>query len=235
MSWETLVKEPGAWKAVCLELELDGTTKYFADTELRESNKFWQLRILNTSEITRGIDPTNNGFYISDVTITLDNSNNDSDDQGYFEELLNSETLDNRAANLYLKFKDSDGTIYSKQVYSGICLPGELSEDGCTFTLKLRSDFKAKLGMLRRPVNGIAFPEVPDGTVAAHPESTLGWGVNVVAGAVTSNKRGAVRLVMINDTANAEQFLIAGHGIHNAPAVYRKRANVFTLLAITTH
>jgi len=235
VSWETLVKEPGAWKAVCLELELDGATYYFADTELREGDKYWQPRILNTSEIIRAIDPTNKRFDISDVTITLDNSNNDSDDAGYFEELLNSETLDNRAAKLYVKFEAADGTIYSKQVYSGICLPEGFSPDGTKFTLRLRSDFRAKLGLLRCPINGIAFPYIPNGTVADHPESTLGWGVSVVGGAVTSNKRGGVRLIMVDDTANAEVFLIAGHGIINTPYVYRKRANVFTLLTLTTH
>ena len=182
--WERLLKTPGAKKAVCLELILDGGTKYFADTDLPESDKLWENRIKGMSSIERGIDPTNKRFYINDVTVQLSNAANDSDDLGYFNDLLNTETLDNREANIYLKFKDSDGTIYSEKIFSGICEPRGFSSDGNVFSLTIINNFKAKLGVLQRAINGVAFPNVADGSDSTHPESTLGWGWNVLAGKI---------------------------------------------------
>lgn len=234
MTWDTQITRSGVRKAACLELVLDGGTYYFADTDLREPDKFWVGRIKSMSNITRTLDPTNRGMNIADVTVTLINHDDDSTDIGYFESLMQSETLDNREANVYLKFVEDDGTVVSEKIFSGIAIPGSLSGDGLTFTLTIRNALKAKLGILQRTINDIAHTSAPDGSAAGYPESTLGWGQNVVAGKVASN-RGAVRCVMIDDTADSEQFLVTQGGCYDITDVYRKRSDAFTKLTLTTH
>ena len=89
------------------------------------------------------------------------------------------------------------------------------------------------LDYFQRKINATAFPTSPDGTVAGKP-STLGLGMTAPFNYCT-NSKGKVELIMINDTPNAEKFGGIMGGVFDFSAVYRERADVLTLLTLTTH
>ncbi len=229
MSFATEVVKRQTKGITCLEIVLDNQTLYLADTSFQEADKHWQPRILNKPVIKRSVDPENRRFSISEVSVELSNNTDDAEEEGYFEDLLVQETFDNRAANIYLKYVEDDGTVVSQKIHSGVCEPKGLSADGLKFTLIIKNNLQAKMPILQRVINTVAFPNAPEGDVATKPETTVGWGLPVVAGE-TSSPRGSVRAVMVDDTADAEKFIVSQGGIFTVNKVVRKRADAFTTL-----
>jgi hypothetical protein len=218
---------------VCVEIQLDTGSLYFADRDFREADTFWDGRIISTNQIARGVGlDKSQGLIIGDFSVTL--WNNDPDNatgSGYFGEILPKvNTWLGTKCIVYLKFIDDDNVVWSDQIFEGTCVPQML--DAETLSLDIRPAIRERLSLLQRSIQGYEFSDAL-GAYSA-PDETIGTALNIILGTVSANN-GAVFCPMIDDTTNSEKFCVAQHAVKSVDAVYRKRADAFALLTLTTH
>jgi len=212
--------------AICLELQLGGGTRYYANTALHEPATYWAPRLLPDEDIVRSTDPHEGYLAALGVTVRLDNTD------GVISDLLDSDTIDGATALIYRKVVSNAGVVTSTTTrLKGKCR--YVGGDQLAVRIEIMPPAITDLDYFQRKINATAFPTAPDGAVAGKP-STLGLGMTAPFGYCT-NSKGKVELIMINDTPNAEKFGGIMGGVFDFSAVYRERADVLTLLAVTTH
>ena len=212
--------------AICLELQLSGGTQYYANTALHEPATYWEPRLLPDEDIVRSTDPHEGYLAALGVTVRLDNTD------GAISDLLDTDTIDGATALIYRKVVSNAGVVTSTTTrLKGKCR--YVGGDQLAVRIEIMPPAITDLDYFQRKINATAFPSAPDGAVAGKP-STLGLGMTAPFGYCT-NSKGKVELIMINDTANAEKFGGIMGGVFDFSAVYRERADVLTLLAVTTH
>jgi len=205
--------------AICLELQLPGGTVYYSDTALHESARFWEPRLLEGWEPSRSLDAEHCEVTVEALQVALDNAD------GALSTILEEDTVNGATAKLYLKTLNHWGsTLSTEQRYEGKCRLLSGGQD--RVEIEIQPALITELDYLQRKITTDAFPNAPDGGTAGKP-STLGQGMPLVFGNATSTK-GKVRLIMIDETANAEKFLVAMGGIYNVTAVYRRRIDSAT-------
>jgi len=212
--------------AICLELQLAGGTRYYANTALHESTAYWAPRLLPDEDIVRSTDPHEGYLAALGVTVRLDNTD------GAISDLLDTDTIDGATALIYRKVVNNAGVVTSTTTrLKGKCR--YVGGDQLAVRIEIMPPAITDLDYFQRKINSTAFPDAPDGTVAGKP-STLGLGMTAPFGYCT-NSKGKVELIMINDTANAEKFGGIMGGVFDFSEVYRERADVLTKLTVTTH
>jgi len=212
--------------AICLELQLGGGTKYYANTALHEPATYWEPRLLPDEDIVRSTDPHEGYLAALGVTVRLDNTD------GMISDLLDTDTIDGATALIYRKVVSNAGVVTSTTTrLRGKCR--YVGGDQLAVRIEIMPPAITDLDYFQRKINATAFPTAPDGAVAGKP-STLGLGMAAPFGYCT-NSKGKVELIMINDTANAEKYGGIMGGVFDFSAVYRERADVLTLLTVTTH
>jgi len=212
--------------AICLELQLGGGTRYYANTALHEPTTYWEPRLLPDEDIVRSTDPHEGYLAALGVTVRLDNTD------GVISDLLDTDTIDGATALIYRKVVNNAGVVTSTTTrLRGKCR--YVGGDQLAVRIEIMPPAITDLDYFQRKINATAFPTAPDGTVAGKP-STLGLGMTAPFGYCT-NSKGKVELIMINDTPNAEKFGGIMGGVFDFSAVYRERADVLTLLTLTTH
>ena len=212
--------------AICLELRLGGGTRYYANTALHEPATYWEPRLLPDEDIVRSTDPHEGYLAALGVTVRLDNTD------GVISDLLDTDTIDGATALIYRKVVSNAGVVTSTTTrLKGKCR--YVGGDQLAVRIEIMPPAITDLDYFQRKINATAFPSAPDGTVAGKP-STLGLGMTAPFGYCT-NSKGKVELIMINDTPNAEKFGGIMGGVFDFSAVYRERADVLALLAVTTH
>lgn len=228
MSWEDEIKRRDAKPVVCVEIALDSGVLFYADRDFREGTTFWEGRVLDVSPINRGVDLNGNSLLIDDVTITLNNNDpNSATGSGHFATIAPPyESWEGKDVFIYLKFIATDGTIYTKQVFAGLCIPKEFTPEN--ITIEARPAIRESVNLLQRSIKGTEFSGY------SVPDESVGQALNIILGTVSSNK-GAVFCPMIDDTDNNEKFCVAQHAVKSVDSVYRKRADVLTQLSLTTH
>jgi len=212
--------------AICLELRLGGGTRYYANTALHEPTTDWAPRLLPDEDIVRSTDPHEGYLAALGVTVRLDNTD------GVISDLLDTDTIDGATALIYRKVVSNAGVVTSTTTrLRGKCR--YVGGDQLAVRIEIMPPAITDLDYFQRKINATAFPSAPDGAVAGKP-STLGLGMTAPFGYCT-NSKGKVELIMINDTPNAEKFGGIMGGVFDFSAVYRERADVLTLLTVTTH
>jgi len=212
--------------AICLELQLGGGTRYYANTALHEPATYWEPRLLPDEDVVRSTDPHEGYLAALGVTVRLDNTD------GAISDLLDSDTIDGATALIYRKVVNNAGVVTSTTTrLRGKCR--YVGGDQLAARIEIMPPAITDLDYFQRKINATAFPTAPDGTVAGKP-STLGLGMTAPFGYCT-NSKGKIELIMINDTPNAEKFGGIMGGVFDFTAVYRERADVLTLLTLTTH
>jgi len=212
--------------AICLELRLGGGTRYYANTALHEPATYWEPRLLPDEDIVRSTDPHEGYLAALGVTVRLDNTD------GAISDLLDTDTIDGATALIYRKVVNNAGVVTSTTTrLKGKCR--YVGGDQLAVRIEIMPPAITDLDYFQRKINATAFPTAPDGTVAGKP-STLGLGMTAPFGYCT-NSKGKIELIMINDTPNAEKFGGIMGGVFDFSAVYRERADVLTLLTVTTH
>jgi len=212
--------------AICLELQLGGGTRYYANTALHEPTTYWEPRLLPDEDVVRSTDPHEGYLAALGVTVRLDNTD------GAISDLLDSDTIDGATALIYRKVVNNAGVVTSTTTrLRGKCR--YVGGDQLAVRIEIMPPAITDLDYFQRKINATAFPTAPDGAVAGKP-STLGLGMTAPFGYCT-NSKGKVELIMINDTPNAEKFGGIMGGVFDFTAVYRERADVLALLTVTTH
>jgi len=212
--------------AICLELQLSGGTRYYANTALHEPATYWEPRLLQDEDVLRSTDPHEGYLAALGVTVRLDNTD------GAISDLLDSDTIDGATALIYRKEVSNAGAVTSTTTrLRGKCR--YVGGDQLVARIEIMPPAITDLDYFQRKINATAFPNAPDGSVAGKP-STLGLGMTAPFGYCT-NSKGKCELIMVDDTANAERLGGIMGGVFDITAVYRERADALTLLTITTH
>ncbi len=221
MSWAEKILDRGAESAICMELLLDTGTLYFSDTYVAEDDKNWIPYIKSLSSIPRAVDPTSQQALVSDITITLKNELN-SDGESWFKALEETTIVENRVVNVYLKFKESDGSYSSEQLYSGLASPQAVLRD--SIPIKVKARLQAQLPLLQRQVNTTDHPNAPEESIGKALPFVLSKGVGI---------NGMTEGIMVDDTTSAQEIAFASHECVSIPNVWRERGGVITGLLTT--
>lgn len=202
--------------AVLLMITLDTETLRFASADLREDGTFWEARILETGSIVRRINPLEPRVTLSEVAVTLNNSD------GYFGELLQSVELRNCNATLYIARVSDSGAVSKTIVYTGLVTPKRIQ--GSSFTLQLRNVLAETIGMLQRPVSPDAFPNAPEGSMGNYQ--------NIILGHCSAGKGAVICLIVDPST---RKVCIAQHHIDSADNFYKIKNDARSQIAVTVN
>lgn len=225
MSWDTEIVKHDAAPILCLEIVGENETFYYADTPLKEASAYWHDRIMSVGDVGRSLDISGGRMQVSDLLFILNNSTIDAESAGYFNDILSQNVMVLKEANVYLKFRDSSGAIQSEKIYSGNCIPEMLS--AIEFHLSISHAILTGMGPLQRQISAAAFPNAP--------ANSIGLGMPIVLGEPRDDGYGAVELIMVDDTTDAQEFLMASHPISGLERIFRLRSGSITELTRDVH
>jgi len=221
MGFEDEIKRAVNRPKVCLQIDGPQNTHRFSDCGLKETN-WWKPRIISVDGPRRSLDLQAHDVRSEETTIELGNAD------GMITDLFDAEQLQGKIGTLSLKMKDSSGTVYSQTQTKGTVEVRTMSPE--SVRIALRPTILERLGILQ---NAISAERLSSYSV---PEDSVGLGWPILIGKVfATGTRGAVRVPMMDNTANAEKFLLhQGPGPANASAhLFRWRSGTWTDLGVS--
>ena len=181
-------------------------TRYYAPLDVRAPDKFYSGRILKMSSFDRAIDDKTGEMKISDMTLELNNSDNE------FSKLLASYMFKNQPVDFYLAYLD-EPEAWKRNMIKMIV--EDYSLRGSRFYVKLK-DISQKYFKIMLPSGVCTAEEFPN----IHPDH-VGKAMPEVLGQVslmTGENLGAVEAVHVNTSTH--EYLAAAGTMKSIDQVY---------------
>ena len=206
------VKAAGAKLYYIVKLELDSADTYYALPAHHGASANYSGRLMAADGLSRRVDIIGGDVLTEEAKIIL------QDNDETVSELLSNEAIVGKVGTVQIGFKDSAGTMYTDDIFSGTLERRESSTTEVQIAIipKIRED----MGIIQRSITESSFPNAPG--------STLGQGLNIVLGDVDSDTRGngAVYCPIV-DTTN-HYVAVAGHACKLADNFIKVKGDTIT-------